>query len=427
MTSSALLNGPSSAGPGGPARPLVNPWALSSFYFGISFHWLLLLLILIPSDILTLVGEQRKGTYSGLLGGLGAIVALVLPPLIGAYSDRVGRRISFIRTGVVVNVVGLLVMGFGLRLGFWAYLLGFVLVQFGNNFATAPYSALIPEYVSRGERGRYSGVMGLLQLSGQLLGGVVGALVGFHLLPRELAFALVAVILAVSGLVTVLMVPEPPAREDALQPAPRLNVWQLFAQNAFLWVFITRALFSLGQYSVQPFLQYYLRDVIKSFRLFGLNLGNAVTASSIMLLAIILGGVVSTLIAGRLSDRLGRKPVIYFAGGIMALAALLLLLAPNFGAVLLLAVAFGLGFGAFTSVDWALGSDAMPSARSYGRDMGIWHVAFVGPQLSQTPQGALLDWGNRLGHNQGYTFVFGIAAAFFLLGVLLVRRVRDLK
>ncbi len=86
---------------------------------------------------------------------------------------------------------------------------------------------------------------------------------------------------------------------------------------------------------------------------------------------------------------------------------------------------FGLGFGAFTSVDWALGSDAMPSSSSYARDMGIWHVAFVGPQLIETPQGALLDWGNAQGGNLGYSLVFGIAAACFILGVLLVRNVPE--
>ena len=415
------------------APPRVSPWALSSFWFGTSFHWLLLLIILMPADIRQLVGPGRQGLYLGLTGGIGALVALVLPPLIGAYSDRVGRRLSFIRLGTAVNVLGLLVMGFGLRLGFGTYLLGFLLVQFGNNFATAPYSALIPEYVASAERGRYSGVMGLLQLGGQLLGGLLGALVGLSVLPRELAFVLVAGVLGASALVTVRMVPETRAGERPVTgAAPRLSVWQLFAQNAFLWVFVTRALFSLGQYSVQPFLQFYLQDVVRRFRLFGLDLGSAVTASSVMLLAIILGGVVSTLLAGRLSDRLGRKPVITFAGGVMAAAAVLLLFAPGFGTVLLLALAFGLGFGAFTSVDWALGSDAMPSAASYARDMGVWHVAFVAPQLAQGPVGALLDWGNRsgpgLGHpGMGYTLVFGVAAAFFLLGVILVRQVRGVR
>ncbi|MFC6666641.1 MFS transporter [Deinococcus radiopugnans] len=176
-------------------------------------------------------------------------------------------------------------------------------------------------------------------------------------------------------------------------------------------------LFSLGQYSVQPFLQYYNRDVMRQ--------ADAGTSTSIMLACIIVGSIVSALIGGRISDRVGRKPVIYVAGAAMAAAALLLLVAPSYPVALGLALFFGLGFGAFTSVDWALGSDAMPSASSYARDMGIWHVAFVAPQMTSAPQGALLDWGNARGDNFGYTLVFGIAALFFIAGVLLVRKVPD--
>lgn len=105
-----------------------------------------------------------------------------------------------------------------------------------------------------------------------------------------------------------------------------------------------------------------------------------------MLACIIVGSIVSALIGGRISDRVGRKPVIYVAGAAMAAAALLLLVAPSYPVALGLALFFGLGFGAFTSVDWALGSDAMPSASSYARDMGIWHVAFVAPQMTSAPQ-----------------------------------------
>jgi len=149
------------------------------------------------------------------------------------------------------------------------------------------------------------------------------------------------------------------------------------------------------------------------------------TATSILLMAIIAASIVTALIGGRVSDRIGRKPVIYLAGTVMAVMAVALLFAPNFYVAVGIALVFGLGFGAFSSVDWALGSDAMPSSSSYARDMGIWHVAFVGPQLIETPQGALLDWGNHQGGNLGYSLVFGIAAVCFVLGVLLVRNVPE--
>lgn len=402
---------------------LPSPWTLSAFWFGTAFHWLVLLLILMPANVTRFVGETSKGTYLGTLLAIGAVMALILPPLVGARSDRTGRRLPYIRLGVAVNLLGLAVMGFaamslsGMN-GFWTYVAGFLLVQFGNNYATAPYSALIPQLVPPEQRGRYSGVMALLQAAGQLLGAVAAFVVGLLKLPVIVPFVLIALVLLLPALITMRGIPEASDPKPLASAGGRsLTIGQLFAYQAFLWVFLTRVLFSLGQYSVQPFLQYYNRDV--------LHQTDAETSTSIMLACIIVGSIVSALIGGRVSDRVGRKPVIYVAGGTMAAAALLLLIAPNYPVALALAALFGLGFGAFTSVDWALGSDAMPSANSYARDMGIWHVAFVAPQMTSAPQGALLDWGNARGGNLGYTLVFSIAAAFFLLGVLLVRNVPE--
>ncbi|PTA69220.1 MFS transporter [Deinococcus arcticus] len=405
-----------------PARAPVSPWVLSAFWFGTAFHWLALLLILMPANVLDFVGPERKGSYVGLLTVIGAVMALVIPPIVGAHSDRTGRRLPYLKLGVGVNLVGLGVMGLAVALldgmsGFWVYVLGFLLVQFGNNYATAPYSALIPQLVPVSQRGRYSGAMGMLQAAGQLLGALSAFALGQLALPSILLFPLTALALLVPSLVTMRGVPDdaPPAGPQATQPPAPWTT--LFAHRPFLWVFITRALFALGQYSVQPFLQYYNGDV--------LGQKDPVTSNSIMLACIIVASIVSALIGGRLSDRVGRKPVIYVAGTTMAGAALLLLIVPSFALALPLAALFGLGFGAFTSVDWALGSDAMPSARSFARDMGIWHVAFVAPQFISGPQGLLLDWGNARAENLGYTLVFSLAAAFFMLGVILVRNVPE--
>jgi MFS family permease len=485
----------------GPAAPRVSPWALSSFWAGSAFHWLLLLLILMPADVVRFVGEKQKGTYLGLVVGIGALLALVLPPLIGTLSDRLGMRLPFLRWGVMINVGGLAVMGLASVLlagaglaGFWVYVLGYLLVQLGNNVATSPYSALIPELVPHDLRGRYSGVMGQLQALGQLFGALLAFGLGQLGLPAAVSYVLIAVVLAGSAAITLRQVPEPALRPQpevkpgehwrwfggalvrivavvmvlgaaylllariipgfslimafslpllvvaavivalvlerrgvvSLTPSPQLTtrLTSVFLYQPFLWVFITRMLFSLGQYSVQPFLQFYNADV--------LGQKHPGTATSIMLACIIVGSIVSAIIGGRLSDRVGRKPVIYVAGTVMAVAAVSLLFAPNFIAALVIALAFGLGYGAFVSVDWALGSDAMPSPATYARDMGLWHVAFVAPQLSSAPQGFLLDWGNARGlatgiPHLGYFIVFGIAAACFVLGVLLVRNIRGVR
>ncbi len=76
MTSPSSLAAPTA----GPSAAVPSPWKLSAFWFGSAFLWLLLLLILMPADVKHFVGDADKGKYLGLLGGIGAVVALVLPP-----------------------------------------------------------------------------------------------------------------------------------------------------------------------------------------------------------------------------------------------------------------------------------------------------------------------------------------------------------
>ncbi len=101
--------------------------------------------------------------------------------------------------------------------------------------------------------------------------------------------------------------------------------------------------------------------------------------------------VISTFPAARLSDRIGRKPVIYGACAIGAVGAAIGVVAPSVVVaeigVLLLAVASG----AFLAVDWALMTDIIPKASS-GRYMGISNVATAcaGPFALLTA-GTLMD------------------------------------
>lgn len=253
--------------------------------------------------------------------------------------------------------------------------------------------------------------MATLQALGQLLGAAAAFAVAALALPPVLYYVPAAAALAASAWVTLRGAGQAEGGGGATgssESAAPPSIRELFAHKPFFWVFWTRALFALGQYSVQPFLSFYTRDVLRQ--------PNPEEATSLLLAAIIVTSIISALVGGKLSDRLGRKPVIYAAGTLMGLAALLLILSSSYPAALGSATLLGLGFGAFASVDWALGSDAMPSSSSYARDMGVWHMAFVAPQFVSLPMGALLDALNSGGGGgtAGYTAVFGLARSFLL-------------
>jgi len=397
---------------------------ISVFWFAINFHWSALLVIVIPSQLLNYVADANKGRYLGLLLGIGAVVVLISQPLFGAISDRaafgVGRRRPFIFIGVLGNIIGLSIMY--LARSFSIFLIGFLLVQLMNNIAAAPYQALLPDLVPHSQRGSASGYMGLMLILSQVAAfGTVGLLVSEgHLL---LTYSIIAVLLFVLMVITIMFVKEVPIEK------PEKFVFNDFIKSFwvsprrypdFAWVFFTRVFIMLGIYTLQDFIAYFMKDVI--------GFENFEQATGTTLLIISLFSAVSVFTAGYYSDRLGRKKIVYVAGAIMATSAAIFVFTGSYLMVIVLGILFGLGFGAYTSVDWALAIDVLPPTNSYAKDMGIWNMASVLPQIiAPVIAGPILDYFNMFRSNFGYSAVFATVIIYFILGTVLVRFVRTAR
>lgn len=180
-------------------------------------------------------------------------------------------------------------------------------------------------------------------------------------------------------------------------------------------------------YAIQPFLLFYLKDVVQQFRIGPVVLPSADLALAALLVLLSLTAALTAITSGPYSDRVGKKPVIYFAGAVMGVAALGFALTQNFAVAALAALVFGLGYGAYVSVDWAMATSVLPDASKHARDMGVWHVALVFPQLFQGVFGQILDAGNRANPNGGYPVLFAVAVTFFVLGTVFISRVRGVR
>ncbi|MWR36455.1 MFS transporter, partial [Helicobacter pylori] len=175
------------------------------------------------------------------------------------------------------------------------------------------------------------------------------------------------------------------------------------------------------------FLLFYLKDVIGQFRIGPITLPSAELALAALLVLLSLTAALTAITSGPYSDRVGEKPVIYFAGAVMATAALGFALTHNFAVAALAGLIFGLGYGAYVSVDWAMATSVLPDPSKHARDMGVWHVALVFPQLFQGLFGQILDAGNRASPGGGYPILFALAVTLFALGTLFISRVRGVR
>lgn len=419
---------------------------LSLYWFATSVQWTAILITTLPNQAYLMGGDRVKGQTLGTILLIGAFVSMFVAPFFGALSDRVitrfGRRKPWIVIGTLMNNVGLLGLAYFPRSNDMSslplFILAFMWVEFWNNVATAPYSALIPDIVPIEQRGSASGWYGLMNMLGSFVGGVAGLIFTQNGVTDVVSIYYFIGAINLIGLAgTIVFVKELPV--SIVLPAIKFKKFmhsliEPLRDHDFRWVFGTRFLMIMGAFTVQEFLQYYMRDVVKDFTLFGARVAeNAESAVSFFIIALLIGAVASSLAAGILSDKLGRKKIVYLSSILQAIVPFVLIFFSPFPLVVGLGIIFGLGYGAYASVDWAMVSDVLPSDADHAKDMGVWHVADTFPQVIATPiAGLLLDRFQIVGQtvNQptlGYTVIFSLAVVYFVLGTVLVRKIRKVK
>lgn len=129
----------------------------------------------------------------------------------------------------------------------------------------------------------------------------------------------------------------------------------------------------------------------------------------------------TVVVAGAASDRVGRrKPFVIWSGVLMAAATAALSGWQTWPGAIVAAAVLGVGFGVFTSVDFALMTDVLPRAMDRGKDLGVINVANSLPQVAAPALAAPIV--TYLG---GYRALYLVAAVIGLAGALLVRRIRS--
>ena len=404
---------------------------ISCLWLAYNFQWGALLPIVLPHQIASIAGPHHKEFFNGVIGPAGAVVALIVAPLAGAVSDRsthrLGRRRPHLIIGIVINALGLLFMAFFREGGsIWIFFLTFLFVQSGCNWWGGPYAGLIPDVVPENQRGIASGFMMLMTAVG-FTGGALTAGQLLRLGSYLPAYGVIIIVMLGLLIVTLMGVREQPrvATPDPFRFKRLIRSFFLSPRKHadFYWVLVTRAFVGMGTFSLLTFLQYFLDDVI--------GVANAVQKASTLVVVIIVAGIPAGIIAGPLSDRYGRKAIVSTSSFIMALATLSYVgvaLHRSWLFTILVAVIFGIGNGAYQVVDWALAIDVLPTKEDAGKDMGIWHVSIVLPQvLGPAMTGTLLDWLKSISLLMGYQVTFIMTGIWLLLGAAFVRRIKGIR
>ncbi|MFE7115510.1 MFS transporter [Streptomyces sp. NPDC057654] len=362
------------------------------------------------------VAPGHKAAALAWVTGSGAAVSLVANPLFGALSDRTasryGRRTPWVAVGVLGGAAGLAVLASATTLT--VMIAGWCLVQLALNAAFAALTAAVPDRVPHRQRGTVGGWLGAAQILGVLAGTGLATAAG-----GDSAGYLACAAFTVLGALPYLLRPRDVVLPRELRPPFRLRAFAAGfrlsprAHPDLAWAWLTRFLINLGNSIALLYLLYFLRDVVR-------YAGDA-EDGVLILTAVNSAALLATVVAaGVRSDRTDRrKPYVTWAGVLIAGSALLLACWQTWTGALVAAAVLGVGFGVFTSVDFALITDVLPTAADRGKDLGVVNIANSLPQVLAPALAAPV-----VTHLGGYRVLYVLAAAVVLAGAAGVHRIR---
>ena len=381
------------------------------------------------------IDPANKEQVLALVTGLGALTSVVCNPLAGAFSDRTtlraGRRLPWIVGGALGGALALAFLSAADSV--WWMVVGWCGVQASLNAMLAAVTAMVPDQVPVARRGRIGGIVAVAQTVGVVSGTGIAAATG----------SIAAGYLATAAFLVVLAVPFCLSANDAALPvefrepfdAGRFvrSFWiSPRAHPDFAWAWLTRFLVNLGNALGLLYLLYFLQDVL------GYTSDEA--ENRVLTLTAIYAGtlLLTAVVFGVWSDRLGRRKVFVICSGLVAACASLLLgVGQTWPLAVVAAVVMGCSFGIYTSVDFALITEVLPGAGDRAKDLGVINIANALPQVFapvlagvllavvEASGGAVDTDGNAF--SVGYLVVYAVAFLCSVLGSVFVSRIKGVR
>jgi MFS family permease len=371
-----------------------------------------------------IVGKDQAGASLALMGWLVLPVLLVVQPTIGAISDytsgRWGRRKPFILIGATLDVIFL--VGLATSHTFVSLVAFVALLQFSSNFAQGPFQGYVPDLVPQEQVGLASALVGAMQTIGFVSGAILIA-VAFSFGQFTLILILLGVLELATAVATAVFVREGSVakpRNGRSWVAIGRSAWgtDILRERSFTFLLLSRLLFLGGTNVFLSFNLYFLN------RSLGFDDSDAAFWIAVIGIATGVTTALATIPSGIVSNRVGRKPLIYVACAVGALGLAVCGIAPTAPVLIVGVILIGVATGTFLAVDWALMTDIIPKASS-GRFMGISNLAVaMAGTVALLVGGPIMDAvGGPQATGDGPRAAFLAGIALFALAAVFLRPV----
>ena len=371
-----------------------------------------------------IVPDDQKTSALGTVAGFGALFAVIGNVLFGRLSDRttsrLGRRRPWIVGGTVVMTLAFVIMALGQTVP--VVTAGWCLAQLGANATLAPFIATISDQVPKFQRGSVSALLGIAQNMGILGGTYVAQLFQNHMM---VLFVVPSILSIGAMLLFAVILPDQrlPERPPRMTAGEWITTFWLnplkYPDFALAWW--SRFLITLATFMFTTFRLFFLQDEL------GLTAEDAPAAVTIGVLVYTIALVASGWIAGKISDRTGRRKflvagsTLLFGIGTVALAHV-----DTVSQFYMVEALMGVAYGIYVGVDLALVVDVLPNPDDSGKDLGVFNMANALPQTVAPVFGAAL-LSVSSADNQNYTLLLYTAGVAALVGALVVLPIKKVR
>ncbi len=334
----------------------------------------------------TLLSDYTTSPFiKGVVLAMEGLMGLIVPPLIGWYSDRIftkrGRRKPFILLGGLLAGTSLFMAYITYANGwmFEMFLFFISFFYFSMHLYTAPFRALMPDLIESGHRGKASGIITLFEVVGNLVGFILGAILWNF--GQVYTYLMGLILIPLAALLTYATIKEEELEEEKLTMVKDEGILEyarkMFHERDTLKFYAAQTLWWMGF----EFIAMFFIGIAAQILYGEPNEENikAVTSTAVILMGIFnIAAVFTALPGGLIYDRIGRKTAIIVGDVIFGASILAGLAAHTYLQILIILVVAGLGWGILLSASYPVIGDLLSKFRREefnGRYYGLFEAS----------------------------------------------------